>query len=84
VQEGRRDLAQAALHRRQQAYVPQRATDDVATGAPLHQGAPGDQLADEAVGGGERDPAAVRQLGQGQAGMGVVERAQDGQHPLGH
>ena len=64
---GEASCAQPGLHRRQQPEVPQPPADDVLAGAGAGQRAPGDQLADQPVRGGQRAGRRARPARSGSA-----------------
>ena len=84
VEVGRGQLAEPGVHRREQADVPQPAADDVLPRRRAGQRAPGDQLADEPVGGRDGQPGAGRELGQREPAVARVERAEQRQRAARH
>ena len=76
VEVGRGDLAQPGLHGREQTEVPQPSADDVLTARRAGQRAPRHQLADEPVGGRQRQAGAIGELGEGEPTVLVVEGAE--------
>jgi hypothetical protein len=81
VQERRGGVPQPGLHRRQQPEVPHPPADHVLPGLLPDQRAGPDQLGDQAVRGGQREPGAAGERGQGQAAVLLVVRAEQIEHP---
>lgn len=82
LQKGHRGLSEADPARGERGQLVQAQADVVAARVVAFQGAPAGEGGHQPVGGGEGEPGAVADPGEGEAGVPVVEGAEDGEQPL--